>query len=235
MTISALLPLCRLPLLCSVLLWPAGILRADSIEKIPATPEDLARELGIELTKFEARFSSPVYATLRLTWKQPGNAEPQMMEHTSPDPDQYHEIMFVRKDFGQMQLKTGGDNAKQVRDVIEMNVRFGSTGFFYRDLNPFAKMKPGESLQAWSKQQSREPLPLDQAIPLVISAGPLDPGKPMKNLLEEYRTAPGFISLSVTFSKTPPPAPAAAPVAPPAAAPKPATPKSATPKSATPK
>jgi hypothetical protein len=214
-------PLCRLPLICGLLLGTDGILRADSIEKIPATAEDLARELGIELTKFEAKFSSPVYATLRLTWKQPGNAEPQMMEHTSPDPDQYYEIMFVRKDFGQMQLKTGGDNAKQVRDVIEMNVRFGSTGFFYRDLNPFAKMKPGESLQAWSKQQSREPLPLNQEIPLVISAGPLVPGKPMKNLLEDYRTAPGFISLSATFSKTPPPAP----VAPPAVAPKPTTAK----------
>ncbi len=225
MMLSALLPLCRLPLICGLLLGPTGLLLADSIEKIPATPEDLARELGIELTKFEARFSSPVYATLRLTWKQPGNAEPQMMEHSSPDPDQYHEIMFVRKDFGQMQLKTGGGNAKQVRDVIEMNVRFGSTGFFYRDLNPFAKMKPGESLQAWSKQQSREALPLNQAIPLVISAGPLDPGKPMKNLLEEYRTAPGFICLSVTFSKSPPSASTGTPEAPPASAPKPATPK----------
>ena len=93
--------------------------------------------------------------------------------------------------------------------------------FFVKSNNPFAKMKPGESLQAWSKQQSREPLPLNQEIPLVISAGPLDPGKPMKNLLEEYRTAPGFISLSATFSKTPPPAPVALP----ATAPKPTTAK----------
>jgi hypothetical protein len=184
---------------------------ADSIEKIAITPEDVARELGMEMDKFEARFDTPVYATLQLTWKKSGNADAQTMQHTSPAPDQYHEILFVRKDFGQMQLKTGGANAKQVKDVIEMNVRFGSTGFFYRDVNPFAKMQPGQSIQSWAKRQSREALPLDQAIPLVIVAGPQDPGKPMKSLLGEYRTAPAFIALSVTFSKTPPPAPPAAP------------------------
>ena len=188
---------------------PAGT-AADSIEKIAVTPEDLARELGMEIDKFEARFDAPVYATLELKWKQPGNPEAQTMKHTSPEPDQYHDILFVRKDFGQMQLKTGGANAKQVRDVIEMNVRFGSTGFFYRDVNPFAKLTAGQSLQSWSKRQSREALPLDQPIPLVIVAGPQDPGKPIKNLFDEYRAAPAFISLTVTFSKTPPPAPATA-------------------------
>lgn len=201
---------------------PAGP-AADSIEKIPVTPEDLARELGMEMDKFEARFDAPVYATLQLTWKQPGTAEAQSMVHTSPDPDQYHDILFIRKDFGQMQLKTGGANAKQVRDVIEMNVRFGSTGFFYRDVNPFAKLTAGQSLQSWSKRQSREALPLNQPIPLVIVAGPQDAAKPMKNLFNEYRTAPAFISLSVTFSKSPPTPPAApvpaAPATPPAPVP----------------
>jgi len=196
-------------------LAPAGP-AANSIEKIPVTADDLARELGMEMDKFEARFDTPVYATLQLAWKQPGDAKAQSMQQTSPDPDQYHGIVFIRKDFGQMQLKTGGANAKQVRDVIEMNVRFGSTGFFYRDVNPFAKLTSGQSLQSWSKRQSREALPLNQPIPLVIVAGPQDPAKPMKNLFDEYRTAPGFISLSVTFSKSPPPAPAVAPAAVPA-------------------
>ena len=186
---------------------------ADSIEKIPVSPEELARELGIEMDKFEARFDTPVYATLQLNWKQPDSAKAQSMQHTSPDPDQYHDILFIRKDFGQMQLKTGGANAKQVRDVIEMNVRFGSTGFFYRDVNPFAKVSAGQSLQSWSKRQSREALPLNQAIPLVIVAGPQDASKLMKNLFEEYQSAPGYISLSVTFSRTPPPATAPAPPA----------------------
>ena len=204
----ALPPLLRLPLLCGLLACPAASLRADSLEKIPATTEDLARELGIELDKFEAKFEAPVYATLTLTWKQPGSPEAKTLQHTSTEPDQYHEILFVRKDFGQLQLKTGGANAKQVRDVVEMNVRFGNTGFFYRDVNPFAQFKAGESLLAWSKQQSREPLPLDQAIPLVIAAGPASAEKPMKNLLEEYRSAPAYVCLSVSFSKTAPTAPA---------------------------
>lgn len=227
----------RLLMILSVMTVPTSRLLADSIEKIPITPEDIARELGIEMDKFEARFDTPVYATLRLLWKKPGDAEARAMEHTSMEPDQYHEIMFVRKDFGQIQLKTGGGNAKQVRDVIEMNVRFGSTGFFYRDINPFAKLEPGQSLQSWSKQQSREPLPLDERILLVIAAGPMEPDKPVKNLLEDYRSSPAFISLSVTFSTTPPtppdtagipapdsaaapaPAPGAAPATPPAASP----------------
>jgi hypothetical protein len=195
---------------------------ADSIEKTAVTPEEVARELGMEMDKFEARFDAPVYATLQLTWKQADSENAQSMQHTSPAPDQYHDILFVRKDFGQMQLKTGGANAKQVRDIIEMNVRFGNTGFFYRDLNPFAKIQAGQSIQSWSKRQSREPLPLDQAIPLVIVAGPQDPGKPMKSLFDEYRTAPAYISLHVTFSKTPPPP--AAPVKPAPAAPAPPTP-----------
>ena len=215
-----------LPLLGLALLGSPGRAAAASIEKIPCTPEDLARELGIEMEKFEAKFAAPVYATLRLTWKQPGNPDAQMLEHSTAEPDQYHEILFVKKDFGQMQLKTGGDNAKKVRDIIEMNVRFGNTGFYYRDVNPFAKAKPGQSLQSWSKRQSREELPLDEAIPLIITAGPISPEKPMKNLLEEYRTAPAFIVLTVTFSKTapppPPPAPAPAPAAKPDASPAPA-------------
>ena len=213
----------RLSLLTAVLVTAAPLASAaDSIEKIPATPEDLARELGMEMDKFEARFDTPVFATLQKTWKQPGNPEAQSMQHTSTEPDQFHDIMFVRKDFGQMQLKTGGANARQVRDVIEMNVRFGNTGFFYRDVNPFAKLTAGQSLQSWSKRQSREALPLDQAIPLVIVAGPQEPDKPLKNLFTEYRSAPAFISLSVTFSRTPPPVPtpkvpAPAPVRAPAA------------------
>ena len=181
---------------------------ADSIEKIPVSPEELARELGIEMDKFEARFDAPVYATLQLTWKQPGSADAQSMQHTAREPDQYHNILFVRKDFGKMQVQTGGANAKQVRDIMEMNVRFANTGFFYRDINPFAKLQPGQALQSWSKQQSREALPLDQAIPLVIVAGPEEAGKPLKNLFDDYRGAPAFISLSVTFSKAPPAVPA---------------------------
>ena len=217
MFLSCPVPFRRLSLLAGLILAAAPATRAaDSIEKIAVTPEDLARELGMEMDKYEARFDAPVYATLQLTWKQPGNPEPQSMQHTSPEPDQYHDILFVRKDFGQMQLKTGGANAKQVRDVIEMNVRFGRTGFFYRDVNPFAKLTAGQSLQSWSKRQSREALPLNQPIPLVIVAGPQDPTKPMKNLFGEYLTAPAFIRLAVTFSKTPPPAPAAPAPAPPA-------------------
>ncbi len=197
-----------LSLCTAVFISAAPLLTAGSLEKIPATTEDLARELGIELDKFEAKFDTPVYATLRLTWKQPGSPEARALEHSSPDPAQEYQIQYVKKDFGQMQLRTGGNNAKQVKDVIEMNVKFGNTGFFYRDMNPFANLKAGETLQTWTKQQSREPLPLDTAIPLHITAGPADPAKPTKNLNEEYRTAPAFIALTVTFSRQAP-APAA--------------------------
>ncbi len=204
-------PLARLAAL--LLTAPLALHAADSIEKTSVSPEELARELGIEMDKFQARFDTPVYATLQLTWKQPTAAEPQSLQHTSKEPDQSHEILFIRKDFGKMQLLTGGANAKQVRDVIEMNVRFSNTGFFYRDLNPFAKLQSGQSLQSWTKRQSREPLALDQVIPLMIIAGPEDPAHPIKNLFDDYTKAPAFISLAVTFSKTPPAAPPAPPAA----------------------
>lgn len=209
----------RLPLLGALYFTSASLGSAGSIDKVPATVEDIARELGLELEKFEAKFDSPVYAKLHLTWKQPTAAEPKALEHSSPDAAQEHEILYVKKDFGQMQMRTGGPNAKQVKDVIEMNVRFGKTGFFYRDLNPFAHLKAGESFETWTKQQSREPLPLDEAIPLLIAAVPSVPAKPGKNLMEEYRSAPAFIALSVTFSRTAPAA--ASPGIPAAPAPKP--------------
>ncbi len=67
----------RLCLLTGVLLTAVPLVdAADSIEKITVTAEDLARELGMEMDKFEARFDTPVYATLQLTWKQPGNPDP---------------------------------------------------------------------------------------------------------------------------------------------------------------
>ncbi len=210
----------RLSLLLCLLLAPAFPLGAGSIEKIPANPDDLAAQLGIDMSKFEAKFDTPVYLTLQLEWKKAAETTSQTISHPTADPDQYHEILFVKKDFGQMQLKTGGDNAKQVKDIIEMKVRFGNTGFFHRDINPFANMKAGESYQTWSRQQSREALPLDEAIPLVISAGPSLITKPLKNLPEEYRSAPAFIILSATFSRTAPIIPAPAPPAPE----KPATP-----------
>lgn len=211
MTPPARFKLLPLSLLSFVLFTSAPLLSAGSIEKVPATTEDLARELGLELEKFEAKFDTPVYATLRLTWKQPGSPEAKALEHSSLDPAQEHQILYVKKDFGQMQLKSGGANAKQVKDVIEMNVRFGNTGFFYRDVNPFANPKAGESFQTWTKQQSREPLPLDTAIPLHISAGPSNPAQPVKNLNEEYRMSPAFIALTVTFSRKAPASPPAAP------------------------
>lgn len=202
---------------------------AGSIERIPVTPEDLAAQLGMELEKFEAKFDAPVYATLNLTWKQPGDAEVKTMQHSTSDPDQYHDILFVRKDLGQMQLRTGGSNAKQARDIMEMNVRFGNTGFFYRDVNPFAKLAKGESFQSWTKQQSREALPLDQPIPLYIAAGPSIGGKPINNLMAEYAGAPAYVVLKVTFSRTaPPPVPVQpAPAAPAGEKPAPADAKPA--------
>ena len=133
-------------LLFCLLLSPASPLCAGSIEKIPATPDDLAAQLGIEMSKFEAKFDTPVYLTLQLEWKKAAEPTSQTVVHTAPDPDQFHEILFVKKDFGQMQLKTGGDNAKQVKDIIEMKVRFGSTGFFHRDINPFANLKAGDQI-----------------------------------------------------------------------------------------
>lgn len=218
----------------SALLGAASPLRAGSIERAPATADDLAQALGLDLKKFTAKFAEPVYATLTLSWRQPGEELINQLKHSSSEPGLEHSILFTRKDYGKMQLLSGGANARQVKDLVEMDVKFSGTGFFYRDYNPFAKLPAGHPVQNFVKKQSFEDLPLDEPIPLIIEAAAKSPEKLMTSIQTEYAGSVAFIHLSVTFSKQKPAAasddaaPAKTAVAEPAA-PKPEA-KSAAPK-----
>lgn len=179
-------------------------LRADSVERIPATAEDLAATLGMDMKKFSAKFSEPVYATVTLSWRQPGDELVNQLRHSSIEPAQDCTILFTRKDYGRMQQKTGGTNGKALKNLLEMDVKFSGTGFFYRDVDPFAKLPGNLPIQTFVKEQSFENLPLNEPIPLVIEAAADGPDKLMTIIQTQYLTSPAFVSLTVTFSKEKP-------------------------------
>lgn len=197
-------------ILATSMLTVASSLPAGSVERRPVTADDLAQALGLDLHKFSAKFTQPVYATLTLRWRQPGEELATELSHSTTSAGLEHPILFTLKDYGKMQQLTGGTNAKQVKDIIEMNVKFSGTGFFFRDYNPLAKLPAGLPVQSWVKQQSFEDLPLNVEIPLVVEAGAPAPDKMMTVVETEYRTdASAYIFLGVTFSKEAPPTPKA--------------------------
>lgn len=189
------------PLFLMAALAGVAPLRADSVERIPATAEDLASALGMDLKKFSAKFAEPVYATLTLSWRQPGDEMVNQLKHSSIEPSQECTILFTRKDYGRMQQKTGGTNGKALKNLLEMDVKFSGTGFFYRDVDPFAKLPGNLPIQTFVKEQSFEDLPLNEPIPLVIEAAADGPDKMMTIIQTQYATSPAFVHLSVTFSK----------------------------------
>lgn len=194
--------------LATALLTALPSLQAGSVERRPVTADDLAQALGLDLHKFSAKFTQPVYATLTLRWRQPGEELASELSHSTTSPGLGHPILFTVKDYGKMQQLTGGTNAKQLKDIIEMDVKFSGTGFFFRDYNPLAKLAPGIPIQSWVKQQSFEDLPLNVEIPLVVEAAAPAKDKMMTVVENEYRTvSPAYIFLGVTFSKEAPPAP----------------------------
>ncbi|MES2705596.1 MAG: hypothetical protein V4726_03235 [Verrucomicrobiota bacterium] len=231
------------PIFVSALLTGAAPLRAGSVERAPVSAEELASVLGMDMKKFTAKFAEPVYATLTLSWRQPGDELVNQLKHSTVEPVQDLSILFTRKDYGKMQMLTGGSNAKKLKDLLEMDVKFGGTGFFYRETNPFAKIVGKQPIQSWVKEQSFEELPLEEPIPLVIDAAAESKDKLMTVIQTQYADAPAFVHLSVTFSKEKPAAPkrnlesakpgkpaaaAAAPAPAPASEGKPAAPKAET-------
>ncbi|MDB6132809.1 MAG: hypothetical protein JWM59_1052 [Verrucomicrobiales bacterium] len=218
-------PLASLLLLSALLGGTTPLLRADSVERVPATAEDLASALGMDMKKFTAKFADPVYATMTLSWRQPGDELVNQLKHSSPEPAQEFTMLFTRRDYGRMQMSTGGDNAKKMKDIVEMNVKFAGTGFYYRDFNPFAKLKGRQPIQSFVKDQSFEALPLDEPIPLVIEAAAEAPDKLMTVIQTQYAVSPAFVHLSVTFSREKPePLPQADPKAIPLPSPVPTSP-----------
>ncbi|RYD34244.1 MAG: hypothetical protein EOP86_11430, partial [Verrucomicrobiaceae bacterium] len=197
-------PLASLLFLSALLGGTTPLLRADSVERVPATAEDLASALGMDMKKFTAKFADPVYATMTLSWRQPGDELVNQLKHSSPEPAQEFTMLFTRRDYGRMQMSTGGDNAKKMKDIVEMSVKFAGTGFFYRDFNPFAKLKRHQPIQSFVKEQSFEALPLDEPIPLVIEAAADSPDKLMTIIQTQYAVSPAFVHLSVTFSREKP-------------------------------
>lgn len=195
-------PLLRaLPLLFALAAVPVA--GANSGQPEPVTAADLARELGIAMDKFSFNFNEPVYCTVTLQWKQPGQEEVSVLKQSSLTAEKEHTVIFSRRDLGQIQARTGGTAVKAAKGLVDFNVSFGGLEMVYRDYDPMRNLKPGESWRRWTRPRVTE-IPLGAELSLVILAGPWKDGKDAgEDLKHTYKQADGFIRLSVSFTREP--------------------------------
>ncbi|MEZ5324978.1 MAG: hypothetical protein R3F19_07935 [Verrucomicrobiales bacterium] len=183
----------------------------SSLEQIPVTGSDVAAELGLVMTKFKARFAEPVYCKVKMEIKPIGGREVIEVETRSPTSERTTEILFSIKDLEfvtrQLGLMEQGLDTAEIDTVIPVAFTIKANTFSTKHyaISPFGSAMPGTSFFTWSPQHSTENLPLDQDIPIFIKAGPYLRGRAqkVKDILQEYVLASGYVRLTVRFSREP--------------------------------
>jgi hypothetical protein len=205
------------------LLFPLSLLtstvEAGSIELVHPDALDMAREMGVNIAKFQAKFDEPVYATLGVTIWRAGQKEGSKMERTSSSPMKEHPFSLTIKDHDQIGTALGLMVAPDNAGSMSFSLFHPFAQFTMKDKHPFGPPIVGQSYATFVERQSMEAVELDKPLPLLIKAGPFDAkNPPPKDIRTNYHKAPGYYLLEVTFSKTKP-APEATPAKPDAATP----------------
>ena len=188
-----------------------GASAQSSLEQIPVTGSDIAAELGLVMTRFKARFPEPVYCRVSMEIKPIGGRDLIQVETRSPAPERTTEILFSIKDLEfvkrQLGLLEPEPKTPESDSVVPVafTIRAGTFATKHYAVSPFGSPMPGTSFFTWSPQHSTEDLPLDKDIPVFIKAGPYLSGRAqkVKDILQEYVLAPGYVRLVVHFSKEP--------------------------------
>ena len=214
-----------LALAASILGVQQSVSAQSSLEQIPASGSDIAAELGLQMSKFKARFAEPVYSLVRVQ-VQPvkGNGSYFEVHVRSPSPLRITEILFSMKDLQFVKRQLGLLDEKILLEESEEDPgaeadghEFGESpnslmSFFVKSqlfdgrhyaLNPFGTAEPGTSFLTWSPQHSTEDLPLDREIPLFIKAGPYsgEDATKVADIMQEYVLARAYVRVTVKFSK----------------------------------
>lgn len=187
---------------------------AGSLERVAPTADDLARELGIELTRFHVKFEKPVYCTARLSWREKGQERAMQLQTSSDGPKNEHSVLFSRKDLGVLQERVGSVTVKAARGLLDLGVSCGDEGFVYRIRNPFARIEEGQSLWTYVKRQSHEELPLNEPVEVFLMTGPWSAEEVSQESASDHHKAAAFIRLELIFTEGEPPAPEGDPVKP---------------------
>ncbi len=192
---------------CCLLPSTASV-QAGSVEMIEPNALDIAREMGIHIAKFQAKFAEPVYATYGLTFFPLGAEAGQKFERTSARPQKTHVLTLTLKDYDTLTKSLGFPGKPEFQGTVEFSLfAHGDRPieFATRQKNPIGPVKPGQVISFFAERQSLEELELDKPIPLYVKAGPYDAKTPPpKSLRDDYPSAPGYFALEVTFSKEPP-------------------------------
>jgi hypothetical protein len=177
--------------------------QVGSLERIPATGTDVARELGIVMRKFKVRFDTPMHCMVTLKIKHVGSEDTLIGRDRSVIPQKTFELLFSMKDDNLVLRHLGLSEQSEVEDAVKFSVMSRGMGFDHYDKNPFGKMRVGQAFYIWSQRNSTEELPLDEEIPIYIKAGPYTTGgvSKVRDITEEYVGAEAFVHLSVVFSE----------------------------------
>lgn len=192
-------------LLAAALLTPLASLKADGVEQIPPTPADIARELGISISKFTAKFKEPVYALFEVRILVEGGKDVTFLSQATPEPLKFHSFTLSLKDMDALAAAMGVSKTTEAKGALDVAFKHPSVGFTHRTRNPFWKMKVGQSFLNWTNPQTDKDIALGTFIPLLIQGGPyVDEAHRPKDLVTDYEKSPAYIWFGVKFSKEKP-------------------------------
>lgn len=178
---------------------------AQSVEQVAPTSADLARELGISLQKFSAKFNQPVYATFEIKIKVEGEDDVTSMTQTTTDPLKEHEFTFSLKDMDVLAASLGVAKTSQAKGAVDVSIKHPLVGFTQRLKNPFWQKKLGYTFLNWATPSAVDKIELEKSIPLVIQGGPYpDEEHQPRDLKADYEASPAFIWVGVKFTKLKP-------------------------------
>jgi hypothetical protein len=178
---------------------------AEKLESVAPSAADLARELGITLTKFSATFAEPVYATFEVRMFSVGATAVNQLTQSTPSAAKVHEFTFSVKDMELLGKYLGVNKASEAKGAWDLSVKHPLMGFTQRIKQPFAKLEVGQQFAMWSRNKPMDGVALDTWHALYIHAGPYTGADvPKTGLVDQYDQAKGYLWFGIKFSKVKP-------------------------------
>jgi hypothetical protein len=177
---------------------------AGSFDRVSPSAEDVARELGMEISKVVFRWETPVFLRLQLQVKAAGIMEVRTYTTSSTEPLREHPITFSIKNLDVLRDLISLPPAP-VNEAVELTAWSPATEIRALGPSPFAAAPLGQLIRTQRAMQSREEVPLNFPVPIMIKSGPYtaEQSEQVKDLAEEFILADAFVHLSATFSATP--------------------------------
>jgi hypothetical protein len=182
----------------------ANLLRAGSVDRLGASADDVAQELGLELMKYRFQWERPVFAKYTLVLKSADKETVESYEEYSAGASAAHDIRIALKDIALLRDTLGLPATPDSGHTREISLRATGISFALPHREIFPELPGGQVYRKQSVVHSREELPLGVPIALVTQAGPYSPSQAApRSLAQEFILMPAFLSLAVEFRALP--------------------------------